>query len=902
MTQINDKITRLGKSQNIFRWNGFIKLNFYRKRIIFLFVSTGSFFIIPILSHAQENDSKIVFQQGFEKKKVDVDLYPCDSPGYTVNYNGLTEECSHSGQKSYKLDVSFKKSLRFMVYFPVKIPAEQLEDFSGYMRIVSSGNGKATLGISFALPPTAHKHCTLPNSNCKLMEQQWKLFEIDNLKIKASQMAEFILERDNYHIHKNDVSKQLDIIMNYPAEAGDRLIVYIDDLKLSGKLPDQDTYQKKLEEQQQRLMNRQCREVDKCLKYLNACETKLEKTGKLNGGLHQIKEEFLGKHKKYKRELSGRQQKKLFFQKSDYCRFRQLLEQLKYLDKNIDKLKELKDSDYISYIVPNSTGPQMFLPRDKIIPASIDKILEITACPGEYEPASLIIQALRNMSGVSLEFTDLSAADPKISDTIKKSCFRTNVVKCWYQAGTAWYAIQQSRTKRVLVPELLLNDDSLVKVDYKEKNNYLKLKFPDKEEYVCVSDNINITGFKTPEEFPVFDARTLQPVDIPVDTNKQFWITLKVPASIVPGSYTGEIAIKEKNAVIGKIALQVNVLPFKLLPPYYTSSIDYHGRINKTGCTTRSYPKTRAQFKADLKNMLEHGITNCQHYFPANEKNLKEVLELRREVGMDNKILYLKGSTCIGNPTSPEDLNHLKKKIRDIIEFVKPYGVKTVYFYGIDERRGNVLKSQRPAWNAVHEAGGKIFVAGYGDNIDLMGNIQDLMIRAGWPDHDEVSRWHAYGHKIFCYHNPQIGVENPDVYRRNFGLLLWKYNYDGAADNAFQQVYGNIWNDFSHRNLRSHSIVYPTVDGGINTIAWEGYREGVDDVRYITTLQTMLEKAEKLNAAKDNPALKRQIAAARKFIKDLKASRKIEIGDLNQLRGKIIEQILALHALMSANK
>ena len=32
-----------------------------------------------------------------------------------------------------------------------------------------------------------------------------------------------------------------------------------------------------------------------------------------------------------------------------------------------------------------------------------------------------------------------------------------------------------------------------------------------------------------------------------------------------------------------------------------------------------------------------------------------------------------------------------------------------------------------------------------------------------------------------------------------------------------------------------------TVDGVIDTIAWEGYREGVDDVRYVTTLQKAIE-------------------------------------------------------------
>jgi len=44
-------------------------------------------------------------------------------------------------------------------------------------------------------------------------------------------------------------------------------------------------------------------------------------------------------------------------------------------------------------------------------------------------------------------------------------------------------------------------------------------------------------------------------------------------------------------------------------------------------------------------------------------------------------------------------------------------------------------------------------------------------------------------------------------------------------------------------------FVYPTVDGVIDTIAWEGYREGIDDLRYLATLRKAIGKAEKSAAA-----------------------------------------------------
>jgi len=39
-------------------------------------------------------------------------------------------------------------------------------------------------------------------------------------------------------------------------------------------------------------------------------------------------------------------------------------------------------------------------------------------------------------------------------------------------------------------------------------------------------------------------------------------------------------------------------------------------------------------------------------------------------------------------------------------------------------------------------------------------------------------------------------------------------------------------------------MAYPTVDEVIDTLQWEGYREGVDDTRYLATLLSAIDQAE----------------------------------------------------------
>jgi hypothetical protein len=460
------------------------------------------------------------------------------------------------------------------------------------------------------------------------------------------------------------------------------------------------------------------------------------------------------------------------------------------------------------------------------------------------------------------------------------------VVKCWYQGGTAWYAIEQDKSKKVLIPELLLNDDTLVKVDADKKENYLKLRFPDGDRYAWISNPDesaeSITKSQSVKDFPVKDSPTLLPVDIPANGNKQFWITVKVPEDATPGKYAGKIHLTSADGDKADLNLDLNVLPFSLPKPYYDSSIYYCGRLDPADTGSISVKnKSRVQLMAELRDMANHGITKPVIYQGLKSREvLKEHLAMRTEAGIDNSPLYFLG-LGITEKIDPS-------RAREFLEFASQNGIKEVYFYGIDEAKGDKLTGQRDNWVEVRKIGGKMFAAGsvrFG-NFEKMGDIQDLLICIFEPSKEEAARWHSLGHKIWCYSNPQGGVENPEVYRRNYGLLLWQNDYDGAASFAYQYGMGSIWNDFDHARYRDHNFTYPTVDGVIDTIAWEGYREGVDDVRYLTKLQQLIADAEKSKDA----GVKNTAVQAKAYLETIDASK----DDLDVVRAKIADYIIKL--------
>lgn len=547
------------------------------------------------------------------------------------------------------------------------------------------------------------------------------------------------------------------------------------------------------------------------------------------------------------------------------------------------------------YVVSTATNFKILPDTTFILSGIISDAISIVACRGEYEPASFVIKPSADINSLMVEVTDLAGE----KDIIPHQNVDIRTVKCWYQSGAG----KLNENQKLLTPELLLKDDSLVKADYENKANYVKLTYPGEEaKYICISNKEDIFsqyGSKIPTGvFPIKDSKIFLPVNIKTGENKQFWVTVNVPENIAPGIYRGKIELKNQGVILRSLDLTVKVLPFELASPRtcydlnkeFTSSIYYLGTLHPDwpkGSIYSGY-KSDEQLRNEFKNMFAHGVTNPSCYQGHRDsRSFGEYLKIKEETGMGKQPLYYLG-TGTGNSNAPEDMEKLKDRVKNVITFAKLYDIPEVYIYGKDEAQGEALKSQRLAWQTTREAGGKVFVAGYAGVFEAMGDLLNLLVWAGTPLAEEADKWHKVGHKIFSYANPHAGLEEPETYRRNYGLLLWKSNYDGAMDFAYQTSYGNLWNDYDHTyrgGFCSHT--YPTADGVIDTISWELYREGIDDIRYATTLKMEIEKAGK----KGDGSKKKIASEAEDYLRTLDPGRKTDV-----IRQEIIDYILRLTA------
>ena len=519
--------------------------------------------------------------------------------------------------------------------------------------------------------------------------------------------------------------------------------------------------------------------------------------------------------------------------------------------------------------------------------------IEITAAAGEYEPASFVIKATKRLDGpILLSAGNLIGENGEIS----ASEIEIKLVKVWYQAKRAWFEIGMpaENDTKVLVPELLLNDVGLIKVDQNEKRNYLRVESASGIEYLSKGSTVRLEKpvYNLAPDYRLTDAPRLEPVSLDTDKNLQVWVTVNVKREIPAGQYRGSLFIHDINQrKVGEIPMIVNVLPIILSQSRLEYGMYYLGRLHESKRESLSaYYKSEEQLRVELQDMVDHGINNpiiYQVYYESPELFLR-YMTIRQELGMDNGTLYF----MYLNSNNVADFNELEKfknAIRLVKSLVKPYGTNEIYLYGKDEAKGQALTDQKNAWNIAHELGVKIYAAGYEGTFESVGNELDLFVLARSPMREEADKFHSVGNKIFSYANPQGGVENPYVYRLNYGLLLWASGFDGAMIYPYQHSFGDAWNDSDHVSYRDHNFTYPTSDGVVRTIAWEGLREGIDDVRYVTMLEEAIAQARTSGTSK-GAAL---VAKADSFLIPLRE----ELNSLNRYEKPSILRVVDLDVI-----
>ncbi|MDD4016739.1 MAG: hypothetical protein PHV28_02235 [Kiritimatiellae bacterium] len=551
--------------------------------------------------------------------------------------------------------------------------------------------------------------------------------------------------------------------------------------------------------------------------------------------------------------------------------------------------RELSGGKSFYWATVDPMANETFLPDARLDKTAVGRPLEVVATPGEYEAASFIIRSFDDLPDFMPVVSALKTDGRFLGlgrNVIPPSAVDVRIVKTLVQSGGG----AKNRHIRVMKPAVLLHDDALVKVDAETMDNYIRLDFPTGTVCQCISewgDKLQFEYRISPEKWPIHDAETICPLDLKRKFGQQYWLTLKIPENAAPGLYRGNVALTSRGKKFGEIPLKLRVLPYelpvprtnydlsrKVYPGVYYRHYGHDFRPDAVGSIT-SRGRNERQFRAELRSLRSHGILYptivMQFVFPGWNWNdfhdsskggverivtdeqrayFKRCMDIMKEEGFPtDQLLFHSGGNwgfrCSYDRTENREvlkrsIEASKKMVRDIVGTDEG-----LQFYGVDEAGGQWLLNELELWKDARELGGHIFTTCMRQDIKLIAGRIDTIVSSGVPEQRFSKIAHDAGSRIWSYANPQAGSKAQAYpYRCNFGFGVYFMNYDGFSTYAWNVSATHPWNDFDNPLEPDLAFVIGTADGVVETPAFEGYREAVDDLRYATKLREEIVKAK----------------------------------------------------------
>ncbi len=525
--------------------------------------------------------------------------------------------------------------------------------------------------------------------------------------------------------------------------------------------------------------------------------------------------------------------------------------------------------------------------------------VKIIAAKEEYEPGSFVVYPFEDLGKVEFRTGEFKNESGDIFPTENLDL---KVVKIWYQNGNAWYSYFGDSGLK-LVPELLLNDEDLIRVDRDNPANYARLTSPldGSVSYQWLTppssfnlrfpDHYRATYPFAPMKADFRDASELRPVTLEEGAFKQFFLTAHVTEQIREGSYQGNILMLRDGRTIGSVPVVLRVLPFVLPAPKTAFDLQKDFLVTEYNYITLSmiaeenggdFSLAEKQMLAIMKNLKAHNqdFHWIRGYATVGSYEYERQIELMKEAGLRTDLIFAMPSTRdSGNPLL------LARDARTERECYEELLGHNRVFLGLGDEPGEKwLKQSRPFFRAFQNEGFRFIIAGTDTVFYTSGYFYDFVNHSRPPeDADAAGKWNVVGKAhVAWYAQQHVGVENPAFNRRQYGLTPYLANYSAICNYAHHL---GPYNDRS-RGYKPMVFAYGSHDGVIDTLQWEGFREGVDDIRYATLLKTLASRAM------DSPALNVRYDAGKalQFLAEINS-----VSDnLNTIRLEMIRHILKL--------
>lgn len=438
-------------------------------------------------------------------------------------------------------------------------------------------------------------------------------------------------------------------------------------------------------------------------------------------------------------------------------------------------------------------------------PAGSDVTDQLTAfsAPGEYEPVTFSIFTFpgENLTDVSVSVSDLTGPAGSI---IESKNIDVRSVRCWPR-------IVSGQSKYEMIPWFL------------EKRDLL---------------------------------------NIAEEASKRYWITVWVHADATAGTYNGTVTVDVASHDNSTLSLALEVPDIQLMTPPTQHGMYYHIINNQLYTGAGDYYPDEYYYQ-EVMNMKEHGMKTVWIFNPVFDGyingggdvvyNLDPIAPFVDDchlAGFDPLIWNMTIGSIISGPGS------FGECIRGFMDSYLARGWIQPILSHHDEADargpGNILACQNylaASKQYVPEAKTYTTIV-WPANSELFEPDLDIRTFSSWTDSTVIAPTRAAGRELWMYTGADRGTE---INRLNRGFFAAKMTLDGLLDwvyFGYPPVLDNPFDNLAAGNVRGS--VLPGLGGPLPTRSWEGTREGVEDEKYVFTLEQLIAQA---NASGDPGAI-----------------------------------------------
>jgi hypothetical protein len=459
--------------------------------------------------------------------------------------------------------------------------------------------------------------------------------------------------------------------------------------------------------------------------------------------------------------------------------------------------------------------------------SAIGRPVTAFATPDEFEPASVCVSARVDLGAVKLEVG--SFTDEKTKHIIAPENVDVGVVRCWPRRESSW----GTKGNFLIVPEMI--------------------------------------------EPPGGRASR-----VGVGQLKQWWLTVHVPPNTPAGRYRMPLTVRPEKGPPTDLEFRLLVLPFELTRPAdkhwgtWLESFPPVGGLRGPERRGRNTPAEEARLvRADLVDYRNHGfdLAIFNFYFGVKENldgdfeydisALTRTLDYWKTLGSATPVAIgceytfrnleygfaEPGRKHVPGTFSPKARQAIIGLVRHIHEEAARRNWPRLYFYPIDEPGNNKTENRmqfaQNVLDLVHAVPGckTATTVGAGD-IQRLGARVDARIYAyGDYNRKKVLQETQQGHPFWYYDNGMFYGHSTSGSRNMTGFEFLRSGAEVATAWGFDCTKDNPDNDFDGGH-KDWNVVFPGVDKLTPTIYWELCREGVDDCRYVATLQQQIGEAK----------------------------------------------------------